>query len=128
MTPRPANGTGNVPGRSFSSPLSDKILDINGRRYKFGDYILKGSFGSLYEATTVLSDGTPMKVAIKLIMPPRGTEEEKNLFLQYARKEINFLKEPKDSANVVTIIDSEEKEDSSVAIVMEYCTGTYETG
>ena len=105
------------PFAKFFLPNSFKV-NINGEPYKIGPYISKGSFGSVYKAT----DEFGTMVAIKLITP-RGTAKETNLLPQKADKEIGFLKALNGSANVIIILNSEIN-DSSVAIVMEYCSSS----
>ena len=100
-----------------------KTVRIGGFHYRIGPFISKGSFGSVFKATPVKSDGTDgKKVAIKLITA-YGPRKKKDRIFKEAEKEIRFLNQLKDSSNVVTILNSEVKS-SSVAIVMELCTSS----
>ena len=120
IIPRPSRQLHDTdPFHEFQISGTD-MVKINQYRFRIIQFIKKGGFESVHEATEVVfGEKVGKKVAIKLITP-KGTEEDKAMLIERAKKEIHFLKMFKKSANVVTILNSEVK-GSSVAIVMEYC-------
>ena len=86
-----------LPFAAFMSPIT-RTVEINLRHYHIEQFISKGKFASVYEAT----DDNGDIVAVKLITP-QGTNEKKVILYKRAIKEIAFLTDLKGSANVVTI-------------------------